>query len=773
MSDRVGVARSGNAALLAVFILALAACTHEGGDSVPPGVSTRLTFLHTADLHSRLLPYDLVPSAADESLGLHPDNGPFGGGARLAYLIRRERARADRVLYFDSGDVLEGSPLFDETSGEAELRLLSQAGVDAMALGNHELDAGAANLAAKLARFATFDVLAANYRFADQADSSRPSLASRVKPYALFNVGGLKVGVIGMGDIESMSCIGEGGNAMGITPLETNEIVRSYVRLLHGAVDLVVVLSHLGRIDDERLIRGYERVVWKDRLPPASAGWTTREELKGADGAPDGRVRVFVPGVRDIDLIFGGHLHIVLNPPEVLVDPDGREVPLVHSGGFAKFLGRLDAVVEDDPTRGGKRVVSHKYQVFPVDERLAAFEDPLARRLLEPYRLTLNAHHDLGRVIGYAPLDIARRPLFSGGDSGLGNLIAGAMRAHRRVSAELALIDTQSLRDALWRGPITRLDLDRVLPFDSSITVMDLSGRDVQQTLDLITEQGAARGCQAPAQVAGVSFVMNCQEVADNQARPVAERKDEAQLVCVNGVAPYLTSGAVRQCRFGEPLDLAAPYRVAVNAAIVEGGPGFRLLRLAAAKRNTGVSLRDVLSDFIASFPLCAEREAEGGKACVVRAQCEACAMRDTCESCASGGPCGVPPALDVCATAAATCRLPAPSPAQCRAAAAPCARSSCYGGDAFAQEVCAATVDCGRYLAAIVTAENCHAGGRASLPAICRAVVDDDCQLVRAFNGPFAEVPCVVGPEDQRIERQTAAGFDASPFNPFPEVEQ
>lgn len=44
----------------------------------------RLTILHTSDIHSRLLPYDLAPLKTDRDLGLIPEAAPFGGAARLA-----------------------------------------------------------------------------------------------------------------------------------------------------------------------------------------------------------------------------------------------------------------------------------------------------------------------------------------------------------------------------------------------------------------------------------------------------------------------------------------------------------------------------------------------------------------------------------------------------------------------------------------------------------------------------------------------------------------
>ena len=100
----------------------LAGCTVDGNEVDLAGRDVRLTILHTSDWHSRLLPYDLDVGLTDEGLGLDPDKGPFGGVARLAYLIERERANAGRSIYVDSGDCFQGAPIFNAFEGEVDRR---------------------------------------------------------------------------------------------------------------------------------------------------------------------------------------------------------------------------------------------------------------------------------------------------------------------------------------------------------------------------------------------------------------------------------------------------------------------------------------------------------------------------------------------------------------------------------------------------------------------------------------------------------------------------
>ncbi len=574
--------------LALVFSSVLCACVQRGDGGEPAvGQDMRLTLLHTSDIHSRLFPFELAPNAGDRSLGLIEENAPFGGVARLGYLIRRERTRAGRVLHLDSGDCFQGAPIFNARRGEPEIRFMSLIGLDAAVIGNHEFDSGVTNLITQLEDWAAYETLAANYVFPDPKDPNKHRLGTLAEPFAIYNLDGLRVAVIGMANLGSLSSIGEGGNSLSITPTERNETVRDYVGLLHNSVDLIIVLSHLGLTEDEELLRGYERVVWRDRMPE---GWKEIEDFG------DGRALAHVPGVRGIDLVLGGHLHVVLNPPKQVIDRDGRTVVIAHSGAFAKFLGRLDVIVQDDEEFGGKRVVSHKYQVFPVDERLAAYEDPQITEMLENYLLELNSVLDLKKVIAFAPSTVLRNSHTGNGDSALGNIVTESMRLRRGVDAEFSVTNTLGIRDNFYAGPITMETMFNVFPFENSVTVMHLSGAEIQEMADFIASRSASRGCQSQAQVSGMSFTMNCGQVLANQ-RHTDSFIHPGEDVRINGV----------------PIDPDASYKMATNDYIAGGGSGFRVLKRNTTKIDTNVSLRDALIDYLGTLQRCADYEAEAG----------------------------------------------------------------------------------------------------------------------------------------------------------------
>ena len=55
---------------IALALLLLAACSVEGNDVRYPGQDLRMTFLHTTDSHSKVLPFAYVPTMGDEQLGI-------------------------------------------------------------------------------------------------------------------------------------------------------------------------------------------------------------------------------------------------------------------------------------------------------------------------------------------------------------------------------------------------------------------------------------------------------------------------------------------------------------------------------------------------------------------------------------------------------------------------------------------------------------------------------------------------------------------------------
>jgi 5'-nucleotidase / UDP-sugar diphosphatase len=556
-------------------LAACAACTVTRDQPNLVGQDVRLTIIHTADIHSRLFPYTFVPNKFDQDYGLLKDNGPFGGAARMATIIKRERAAAGRSLWLDSGDSFQGAPIFNMFKGEAEMRFLSRAGLDGAVIGNHEFDLGTQNLFYQYDNWGRFPLLVANYLFEDPKNPQATSLRDVVQPYAVYDVDGLKVGVIGLGNWSSMTGIFEGGNSLGLRPIDESEVVDEYVRLLRPQVDVVVIVSHLGLDEDEGL---------------SASDVTDQNEALPLDG---------------VDVILGGHLHIVLNPPKSLPsDTMGHQTVLCHSGAFAKFVGRLDLVVHvgsdnSDPAQRS-RVTAYTYKPIPIDSTVE--DDADITDLLWPYSVALNREIDLQGVVSWINTSGTSKVVRNdptGGDSQLGNLVARSMQLRTGIEAEIAMTNSLGIRADFEQGALTNEQMYNVFPFENTIAIMYLSGSEIQETLDFVARKSASRGCRAQAQVAGVTFDMVCSGDCPNGETACAKN-----IVVGENCRDGDPNGPVdtTQCR---PLVPSGLYKVAVNDYIANGGSGFDVLKRNTSKQFTDISLRDALIDFLRREPVC------------------------------------------------------------------------------------------------------------------------------------------------------------------------
>lgn len=568
-----------------------------------------LTLIHTSDIHSRLFPYQYTPLLPDRSAGMQLGKGPYGGMARVAHVIRRERSRSDRSVHIDGGDIFQGAPIFNYFSGEAEIRALSETGVDAMVIANHEFDRGVQNVTTQIQKWATFPVLAANYWTEDSAFAGNSPIGSVLKPFTIINVRGLRVAVIGMGNLSTLSSIYELPNRLGILPFKSRDIAQFWIDFIRPQSDLIVVVTHLGLENDEDLIKHTE----------------------------------------GIDILLGGHNHIVVSPPKKVFDCGGieqdqgfveipnekgllqrrfckpREVLLMHSGAFAKFVGRLDVDVTDNAQVindavgkpgfydevNGFEVVAHEQKVFAIDSDVA--EDRRMTALLEPYKFTLKDVGNLDLLVGYAPAEV-RRISPNGGDSQLGNLVATSMWLRLGVQTDLSLTNTTGIRSDLPKGPVTLENLFNVFPFDNAIAKMQLSGGEILELFDFIARRSKLRGCTSQVQIAGAFAVYNCNG-CDAKLRPdlppgtdaciqqlfigYTDQKCTTDANCNSNpdLASFSCDKTIGRCR--TPLSRNGSYELATSDYLAGGGSGFRVLQRNTTQFNTRIQQRDAVTDFI------------------------------------------------------------------------------------------------------------------------------------------------------------------------------
>jgi 5'-nucleotidase len=255
---------------------------------------TRLTILHTNDVHSRLDPFPM-----DGSM-----NAGKGGIAARASIIQKIRAKEPNLLLLDAGDIFQGTPYFNIFKGEPEMKAMQMMGYDAGVMGNHDFDAGIENFVQQLSVHGKFPIIMCNYAF------DRTPMEKINSPYKIFKKGNLKIGVTGVG-IELQGLVPESlfGNTIYLDPIENvNKVAAMLKNEKH--CDLVICISHLG-----------------DKYT----------ENKVSD-------EVMAKASQNIDLIIGGHTHRFFDKPREYTNKIGEKVLVNQVGWGGIQLGRLDYV---------------------------------------------------------------------------------------------------------------------------------------------------------------------------------------------------------------------------------------------------------------------------------------------------------------------------------------------------------------------------------------------------------------------------------------------
>ena len=255
-----------------------------------------VTILHTNDVHSHIEPF---PSS-------HSRWANLGGVARRADLVAQIRSENPNTLLLDAGDIFQGTPFFNFYGGELEFKLMSKLKYDAATIGNHDFDNGIDGLLAQVPH-ASFQLLSANYDF------SNTVMDGFVKPYSIFNLDGLKIGVYGIGiELDGLVLKKMYKETQYLNPYEL--ALDSERKLKEDEnCDLIICLSHLG----------YN---YQNPERPSDTQLAQRTE--------------------HTHLIIGGHTHTFLEKPEIRTNKAGNPVLVNQVGCYGIHLGRIDFYFE-------------------------------------------------------------------------------------------------------------------------------------------------------------------------------------------------------------------------------------------------------------------------------------------------------------------------------------------------------------------------------------------------------------------------------------------
>ena len=469
--------RAGVAAAVTTAMTGLVVAAALAPAGAAPGAPNRQTpvevqLLALNDFHGALE----APSGSGGRIQTGPDpdgSGPLtaptvdaGGVEYLATQLQQLAAaqRQGNTVTVAAGDLIGASPLLSAAfHDEPTIEALGLAGLDYASVGNHEFDEGSAELLriqnggchpvdgcadGTPYEGADFQYLSAN---AFVTATGRPLL----EPYAIHEVGGVRIGFIGM-TLEGTEQIVSQQGVAGLDFADEVETANRYAaELQRQGVKSIVVLLHEGGVQSG---------------PDA---WNV-DQCNGLTGP----IVDIATGMSDaIDVVVSGHTHQAYN---CLVD--GKVVTSASSNG--RLVTDIDLQIN---SRSGD-VIRERTRVDNVVVTRDVVRDPAQSELIARYKAVLGPI--AGEVVGEAVVTLtrARETLFPGaqGESTLGNVIADAQLAATddEEGAVAAFMNPGGVRADLQAGEVTYEEAFNVQPFANNLVTLDLTGAQLQSLLE-------------------------------------------------------------------------------------------------------------------------------------------------------------------------------------------------------------------------------------------------------------------------------------------------
>jgi len=173
---------------------------------------------------------------------------------------------------------------------------------------------------------ANFPFISSNYDFSDTV------LENKVITHKIFNKGGIKVGVLGIGvELNGLVDPKLYANTKYLEPVSTANKKANYLKKTMKC-DLVICLSHLGFKYNSNKISDVE----------------------------------LAAKTKNIDLIIGGHTHSFLNKPVIVKNSVKKEVLISQVGFGAIKLGKIDYFFNKKISNNHKSDLAYKANMIDV-----------------------------------------------------------------------------------------------------------------------------------------------------------------------------------------------------------------------------------------------------------------------------------------------------------------------------------------------------------------------------------------------------------------------
>ena len=378
-------------------------------------VAQSITILGTADLQGAL-----EPSAQRVVVDGNKTKLEVGGIARLATLFKKLKKENPNSTIVSSGDDLMNS-YFHIYKGKAILSLMSDAGYEILAPGNHEFDKGIDTFAKALdsTKFTTL---------CSDLEVSKSPLKGKCKEYLIKDFNGTKVGFFSLitKDLLTSSAVEsvefKGSNV---------EVAKKMIKLLKDkGANIIVLVSHIGYKEDVKLAK----------------------QVKG------------------IDLIFGGHSHNYTDRISHY-----NKTAIVNGGELGSYVIKVDIPIKNNKAdreniKMEKILVDSRYKPNDqIEKKLKAYKSKLPKVIV------------LGKT--KAPWNMSSR-FVRKNESPVADMINDLMRQKYKVDIVLNNSGAFRGNKIYPKGDITNKMLKEIDEFANSAYLLTLKGKYIKEILN-------------------------------------------------------------------------------------------------------------------------------------------------------------------------------------------------------------------------------------------------------------------------------------------------
>ena len=333
----------------------------------------------------------------------------------------------DDYIKISNGDMFQGTQFSNSLYGLPGIEWMNLENFDCFVIGNHEFDWGIDKIAAY--KDGNLD----NGELAEDCEilgcniylKSTNAMPSWLQAYSIEECNGYKVGVIG--------CIGEG---------------------LTSSISASMVADYKF-VDPVPLVREYAK-----KLRIEEKCNVVIVSIHEYDQNTNNRFAALADESR-IDAIICGHSHT--ENADHLTRSDGYIIPVIQCRGYNSSNGTINISMNDNkPVSNGS--INHYYPSRYESNKAA-------------YDLLYKRYKDIketNSVVAYSTRNFSKE--------NLGKLCCDALRDKYEV--EVGICNVGGIRSTIASGDITYSDIYNVFPFDNTVFIIKMNGRDLENAIN-------------------------------------------------------------------------------------------------------------------------------------------------------------------------------------------------------------------------------------------------------------------------------------------------